>query len=91
MAKKLNVLYQFDNNYVPYAGISMLSLFENNKEIEELNVYCAAMEVAGAQITLLNEMASEYSRSITYLDVTKALEEMRKINVGGGTVLLQHG
>ena len=29
--EELNVLYQFDNNYAPYAGISILSLFENNK------------------------------------------------------------
>jgi len=78
---RLNILYQFDNNYAPYAGISMLSLFENNKEIEELNVYCAAMEVEGRHIALLNEMASEYSRSITYLDVEHAMKEMQRIHV----------
>ena len=41
MSNELNVLYQFDDKYAPYAGISMLSLYENNKEIENLNVYCA--------------------------------------------------
>ena len=34
MSNELNVLYQFDDNYAPYAGISMLSLFENNRDID---------------------------------------------------------
>ena len=30
----LSVLYGCDDNYAPYTGISMTSLFENNKDIE---------------------------------------------------------
>ena len=63
--EELNVLYQFDNNYAPYAGISILSLFENNKGIKHLNVYCAAMGVDGRNTALLNETASKYGRNIT--------------------------
>lgn len=79
---ELNVLYQFDNNYAPYAGISMLSLFENNKGIKHLNVYCAAMGVDRHNTELLNKTASRYGRSITYVDVRRAVEQMRRIHVG---------
>ena len=80
--EELNVLYQFDNNYAPYAGISILSLFENNKGIKHLNVYCAAMGVDGRNTALLNETASKYGRNITYVDVRRAVEQMQRIHVG---------
>lgn len=82
MEKELNILYQFDNHYAPYAGVSMLSLFEENKGIENLNVYCGAMEVNGQNIALFQEMAARYSRTVTFLDVTKAMQDMRQINLG---------
>ena len=35
----MNVLYTCDDNYVWLMGISTISLFENNKTIEDLQVY----------------------------------------------------
>ena len=35
----LNILYQCDDNYAPYTGVSMSSLFRRNKNIEEINIY----------------------------------------------------
>ena len=35
----MKVMYTCDNNYVWLMGISTISLFENNKGIEELKVY----------------------------------------------------
>lgn len=32
------VVYATDDNYVPWCGISILSLFDNNREIEQLYV-----------------------------------------------------
>ena len=29
----MNVLYQFNEKYAPYAGVSITSLFENNKNV----------------------------------------------------------
>ena len=39
MDKILNVLYQSDNNYADLTGVSITSLFENNKHLDEINVY----------------------------------------------------
>ena len=36
---EMKVMYTCDNNYVWLMGISTISLFENNKEIEDLKVY----------------------------------------------------
>ena len=35
----MNVMYTCDDNYVWLMGISTISLFENNKTIEDLQVY----------------------------------------------------
>ena len=35
----MNVLYQFNEKYAPYAGVSITSLFENNKNADEICVY----------------------------------------------------
>lgn len=37
--EKLNVLYLTDNNYAAFAGVSITSMFENNKHINEITVY----------------------------------------------------
>ena len=37
--KKLNCAYSFMDNYAQHAGLSILSLFDNNKEADEINVY----------------------------------------------------
>ena len=37
--KVLNCAYSFMDNYAQHAGLSILSLFENNIEADEINVY----------------------------------------------------
>lgn len=81
--KSLNILYQFDDNYAPYAGVSMLSLFHNNKDIENLVVYCITMDVGQKNIDKLNKTAEKYGREIIYVDSSKTLENMKKIDIKG--------
>lgn len=83
MKNELNILYQFDDKYAPYAGISMLSLFENNKNIKILNVYCAAMDLSEKNKKLIIENAENYNRKIIFLDTTKTIEAMKEFNVSG--------
>ena len=37
--QKLNVAYSFDDGYAQHAGISILSLLENNQEIKRIVFY----------------------------------------------------
>lgn len=81
MKNELNVLYQFDDNYAPYAGISMLSLFENNQNIESLNIYCAAMNVSEKNILLLQENSQKYNRKLIFLNTENAIEQIKAFSV----------
>ena len=35
----MNILYQFDEAYSPYAGVSLMPLFINHADSPEINVY----------------------------------------------------
>lgn len=82
MDNRLNVLYQFDDKYAPYAGISITSLYENNKGIENLNVFCAAMDISNENLVKLKETARKYRREIHFLDTRDAVAKIKDLNVG---------
>ncbi len=42
----MNVMYTCDNNYVWLMGISMISLFESNRDIANLKVYLIGNEIS---------------------------------------------
>ena len=72
---KMNILYQSDNNYAAYMGVSICSLFENNKESDEINVYVINDSISQENTDKLLEMAEKYSRRIILLDPTDLLQD----------------
>ena len=79
---KLSVLYGCDDNYAPYTGVSMLSLFENNKHIDDLTVYLASMGIEQDNINKLSNLANSYGRKIIILDTEKAVEKTQSYRWG---------
>lgn len=74
MMKELNVIYLADNNYVPYAGVSLLSLFENNKQAEKIKVYYMAHALEKENIVKLEKLVDQYKREIQFID-TKDIDD----------------
>ncbi len=72
MKRSLNVLYGCDDHYAPYAGISMTSLFENNRDAEDITVYLAGMGISEENLHLLEQTAQKYGRKIIMLDTATA-------------------
>lgn len=74
----INVLYQHDNNYAVFGGVSMLSLFENNKEADHICVYFIDVGLSDEYKKQYRELAERYDRRVVFLDGTpyvKYLEE----------------
>lgn len=67
----MNILYTCDNNYVWIMGISMISLFENNKTIEDLNVYLLGDRISEENKEILQDIALRYSRKCFIIDTPK--------------------
>lgn len=65
----MNILYTCDNNYIWLMGISTISLFENNKSIQDLNVYLLGDHISDSNKECLQNIAAQYDRTITVIDV----------------------
>ncbi len=63
----MNVLYQSDNNYAPYMGVSICSLFENNRSSEGLVIYIIDDGIGEENKNRLLSMADKYSGTIVFL------------------------
>lgn len=65
----MNVLYTCDNNYVWIMGISMISLFENNKEMNQIVVYLLGDNVSQKNKDTLKDIANKYNRKCVIVDI----------------------
>lgn len=67
----MNVLYTCDNNYVWLMGISVISLFENNRHIEDLKVYLIGENISYENKHELKRIANTYGREVVVIDVPR--------------------
>lgn len=58
----MNIAYSCNEAYVQHTGISMISLFENNKEVNEIKIYFIAKDVSNQSIDILKDICLKYSR-----------------------------
>ncbi|MBR3245971.1 MAG: hypothetical protein IKF90_25225, partial [Parasporobacterium sp.] len=76
--KPLNVLYQANDYYAPYLGVSLLSLLDHNKDIKYINVFIIDDGISESNKEKIEETAGMFGRKVTYLDTSrpaKMLEE----------------
>ncbi len=67
----MNVIYASDDNYAWLMGISMISLFENNKECKEINVYLFGDGIVKENEEKLMSIAEKYHRGFQIIDVNE--------------------
>ncbi len=63
----LNIVYQSDDNYAVFMGVSICSLLENNKNAETINIYIIDDAISEKNKKLLNDMVNSYSRKVIFL------------------------
>ena len=74
--KVLNCAYSFMDNYAQHAGLSILSLFDNNKEADEINVYIVDNNIGRENHRRLDSLAEEYGRCIIYVNLDELSRKM---------------
>jgi len=67
----MDILYTCDDKFCAYTGISITSLFENNKDLSEINVYIAGQDISEDNKNRLNKTAVKYGRNIMVLDTSR--------------------
>lgn len=65
----MNILYTCDNNYIWLMGISMISLFENNRNTDCICVYLLGDRISASNQDILHDIADKYDRKVIIIDV----------------------
>lgn len=77
----LNVLYQINDKYAPYAGASLTSLFENNKHLPSIRVYILGEKLSKVSEARFRAMAAKYGRQLTFVKTDPLVVMMKKMGM----------
>lgn len=76
--RELNILYLTDNNYAVFAGVSITSMFKNNKTIDKFHVYIIDDNIADSNKEKFQQLAAQYGHEIIFLDLTEGIRILEK-------------
>lgn len=74
----MNICYITSDIYAAFAGISLVSLYENNKHINELNVYVISDGLSEINQRNFVIVAKEFKRYIEFIKVDSLLDYLKK-------------
>ena len=78
---KIDILYQFNEKYAPYAGTSITSLFENNKHFQEIRVFILGEGLSQDSMQRLCATGERYGRQIIFVDTDALIEKMQQLHM----------
>lgn len=77
----LHVMYASDEKYAPFLGVSVFSLLENNRDIEEITIYTVLDDVSQENRDRLSRMVESYGRKLIVVDANKFNITMQELGV----------
>lgn len=77
----LNILYQSSSAYAIPAAVSICSLYENNKDIEDLRVFYIDDGLTEEDRKQLDLLAERYGRKITFINPEKTKQFLAEKNI----------
>ena len=78
---KLNLLYQFNEKYAPYAGISIFSLLINNQDMEEICFYILGEGLSEEAKGKIENLVLQYHREIVFVETDVLIAKMKKLDL----------
>lgn len=80
--KTLNVLYQSNGAYADVAGYSIISLLENNRHLDQINIFYLGHEIHPRDQQKLGQVLRQYANArLTMIDAKKYNDELEKLGV----------
>lgn len=74
----MNVVYASDDKFAEIMGVSILSLFENNKDLEKINVYIFDGNIDGENKERLKSLACSYNRAMEFISMQEIKSELSR-------------
>lgn len=76
-----NILYQFNEAYAAFAGVSIFSLLENNKSAEAICFYILGEDLTDKSRNKIRMMIEKYGRHVIYLETAQMIEKLEYLEV----------
>ncbi|MCR5234647.1 MAG: glycosyltransferase family 8 protein [Lachnospiraceae bacterium] len=73
----MDILYQFNEKYAPYAGVSMTSLFENSKASDGIRIWILGEGLSEDSINRFEELGNRNEAVIRYINAESIIEKIR--------------
>lgn len=80
---EVNIVYAADDNYATITGVSMISLFENNRECSNLVVHILSDNICDLNKEKLYKIGQRYQRRIQIIDVKEAISVFEQKGASG--------
>lgn len=77
----LNILYQFNEEYAPYAVVSACSLLKNNKGGDTIHLYALLDNVQQSSQERLYKQVTKYGGKLTRIDAAPIVEKLKRLGV----------
>ena len=78
---RLDILYQINEKYAPFCGVSMTSLFENNKHFDELRVFILGERLSASSEAKFRALAAQYHRAICFIKTDSLMLMMKQLQM----------
>lgn len=75
----INVLYQHDDNYAVFGGVSIVSLFINNREAKDICVYLIDIGLSEEYKKQYRQLAEEYGRRVEFLPAALLIHQLEEV------------
>ncbi|MBO4374624.1 MAG: glycosyltransferase family 8 protein [Lachnospiraceae bacterium] len=79
--KKIDILYQFNEKYAPFAGTSIASVFENNKHLDEIRIFVLGEDLSQGTKDRLSGFAAGHERTIIFVDASELVNMMKDLGM----------
>lgn len=76
----MNIVYASDDNFAEFLGISMISLFENNTECDNITIYILDDGIGDDNKEKLNSIGEKYNRKVIFMPVPN-LHELAGVEI----------
>lgn len=76
-----NILYQFNEEYAVFAGVSIFSLLENNRSAEGICFYILGEDLTDQSRKKIKLMIEKYGRSLIFLETSKIIKLIEDMKI----------
>ena len=78
----MNIAYSCDDHYVEQTGISIISVCENNKDINSIVFYLISKNISNGNIELLDQICGRYKRELRVINFNDLAYDLDISSIG---------